>query len=78
MAIGALFFVTAGIETVVAPLVGREVDRRGALVPVRLALTGRRRVALGLAWAGRPCDRRFVLLAAITSGARSSRRGWPF
>ena len=68
--IGALFFVTAGIETVVAPLVGREVDRRGALVPVRLALTGGVVVALGLAWAGRPAAiAAFVLLAAITWGA---------
>jgi MFS family permease len=69
-AIGALFFLTAGVETVVAPLVGREVDRRGALVPVRWALVAGMAVALGLAWAGRPfVIAGFALLASITWGA---------
>ena len=41
-AIGTLFFSTAAVEMVVAPLVGRLVDRRGALLPVRAALTAAR------------------------------------
>jgi MFS family permease len=58
------------VETVVAPLVGREVDRRGALVPVRWALVAGMAVALGLAWAGRPfVIAGFALLASITWGA---------
>jgi len=69
-AIGAVFFVTAGVETIVAPLVGREVDRRGALVPVRWALVSGMAVALGLAWAGRPfVIAAFALLASVTWGA---------
>jgi MFS family permease len=53
-AIGTVFFATAAVETVVAPLVGRLVDRRGALLPVRIGLTAGIAVALGLAWAGDP------------------------
>jgi MFS family permease len=65
-----VFFVTAGVETVVAPLVGREVDRRGALVPVRWALASGIAVALGLAWADRPfVIAAFALLASVTWGA---------
>jgi MFS family permease len=50
-AIGAVFFCTAGVEAVVAPLVGRVVDARGAVVPVRIALTAGIAVASALAWA---------------------------
>ena len=53
-AIGTVFFATAAVEAVVAPLVGRLVDRRGALLPVRIALTAGIAVALALAWAGDP------------------------
>ena len=38
--IGATFLATAAIEAGIAPLAGRLSDRRGALVPVRLALVG--------------------------------------
>ena len=59
-AIGTLFFSTAAVEMVVAPLVGRLVDRRGALLPVRAALTAGVAVALALAWAEDP-----VLIAGL-------------
>jgi MFS family permease len=50
-AIGAVFFFAAGAEAVVAPLVGRMVDVRGATRPVRVALVGGIAAALALAWA---------------------------
>jgi MFS family permease len=53
-AIGTVFFATAAVEMVIAPLVGRLVDRRGALLPVRVALTAGIAVAVGLAWADDP------------------------
>ena len=37
---GATFLATAAIEAGLAPLAGRLSDRRGALMPVRLALVG--------------------------------------
>ena len=44
--IGATFLATAAIEAGLAPLAGRLSDRRGALVPVRLALVGAIAVSL--------------------------------
>lgn len=49
--IGALFLVAAAIEAVVNPLIGRLVDRRGALRPVTIALPAGVAVALALGWA---------------------------
>lgn len=68
-AIGTVFFATAAVETVVAPLVGRLVDRRGALLPVRIGLTAGIAVALGIAWAGDPfLIAGLALLASISWG----------
>src|SRR5262245_34742267 len=44
--IGATFLATAAIEAGLAPLVGRLSDRRGALMPVRIALVGAIAVSL--------------------------------
>jgi MFS family permease len=44
--IGATFLATAAIEAGLAPLAGRLSDRRGALMPVRLALVGAIAVSL--------------------------------
>jgi len=52
VAIGALFFATAALETALNPLLGRLTDARGRLLPVRLALLGSIAVSLALAWAG--------------------------
>ena len=38
-AIGAVWLLSAGVEAGAAPLIGRLSDRRGALLPVRVALT---------------------------------------
>ena len=50
-AIGALFFVTAAIETAWNPLLGHLSDVRGRLFPLRFALLGSIAVSLALAWA---------------------------
>jgi MFS family permease len=52
--IGALFFTMAALETVANPWIGRVVDRRGALTPVRISLPAGAAVALALAWADTP------------------------
>jgi MFS family permease len=52
--IGAVWLVGAGLETVEAPLVGRLSDRRGPLVPTRVALACALAVALGLSVGARP------------------------
>jgi MFS family permease len=53
-AIGAVWLVGAAFETVEAPFVGRLSDRRGPLVPTRVALVGALAVSLGLAAGARP------------------------
>jgi MFS family permease len=53
-AIAAVFLAAAGLETVMNPLLGRAVDRRGHLLPIRLALIGSIGFALALAWATTP------------------------
>jgi MFS family permease len=68
-AIGAVWLVGAALETVQAPLVGRLMDRRGVLLPVRAALVVGTIVSLGLAAGGRPlvyvpC----IVLAAMSYG----------
>ncbi len=69
VAIGALFFASAGIEAFVAPLVGRVSDRRGPLAPVRVALPAAGAVSLGLAWADRPVSIAvFAIAGAIAYG----------
>jgi MFS family permease len=52
--IGAVWLVGAGLETAEAPIVGRMSDRRGPLVPTRVALTGAVAVMVGLSVGARP------------------------
>jgi MFS family permease len=52
LAIGALWLVTAGLEGLMNPWLGRFADRRGRLLPIRVALAGSIGVSLALAWAG--------------------------
>jgi MFS family permease len=66
-AIGAVFFCTAAVEAVVAPLVGRVVDARGAQLPVRVALSAGIVVALALAWADEAWQIAFLALVASVS-----------
>lgn len=53
-AIGAVWLVSAALEAVQAPLIGRLSDRRGRLLPTRIALAGATLFSLALAWADRP------------------------
>ena len=53
-AIGAVWLVAAAIEAVQAPFVGRLSDRRGRLLPVRVALSAGALASLGLALVSRP------------------------
>jgi MFS family permease len=64
VAIGALFLVAAAVEATLNPLMGRFVDRRGALRPVRLALPAGVAVALGLGWANHA-----ILIVALALAA---------
>ena len=50
-AIGALFFVTAALETAWNPVLGHLSDVRGRLFPLRFALLGSIAVSVALAWA---------------------------
>jgi len=69
-AIAAAFIGSAAIEMVVAPLLGRFSDRRGRLLPLRIALAGGVAVTTGLAFAGRPAVVVVLLVAtAVTFGA---------
>jgi MFS family permease len=63
-AIGALWIASAALETAQAPLVGRLTDRRGRLLPVRVALAVGAGASLGLAFGGRPLVYAPVLLVA--------------
>jgi MFS family permease len=53
-AIGAVWLIGAALETVGSPLVGRLIDRRGKLLPVRVALVFGAALALGLAAGPQP------------------------
>jgi MFS family permease len=69
-AIAAAFIVAAAIETVVAPFWGRVSDRRGRLLPLRMALAGGVVVTSVLAFADRPAVIAVFLVAtAVTFGA---------
>jgi MFS family permease len=54
LAIGLVFFTAGLVETALNPLVGRFSDRRGRLLPTRVALAASALVAVGLAAAERP------------------------
>jgi MFS family permease len=69
LGIGLVFFSAGLAETVLNPLVGRFSDRRGRLLPTRLALAASMVVACGLAFAERPAlVIPLVALAAISFG----------
>jgi MFS family permease len=53
-AIGAVFLVSAALESLQAPFVGRLSDRRGRLLPVRISLATGAAVSFLLAFDGRP------------------------
>jgi MFS family permease len=65
-AIGAIWLTAAALETVASPLVGRLIDRRGRLLPVRVSLAFGTVLALGLAAGPRPL---FYAPLIVLSGA---------
>jgi MFS family permease len=66
-AIGAVWLVGAAFETVLSPVVGRMVDRRGILRPVQAALAVSAGVSVGLAFSPRPLA--YIPLLVVASGA---------
>ncbi|MCW3027645.1 MAG: Arabinose efflux permease [Solirubrobacterales bacterium] len=69
-AIGAVWLLSAGIEAAGSPLIGRLSDRRGALLPVRVALGIGVVVSLVLSFAGRPLVYApLLLIASVSYGA---------
>jgi MFS family permease len=69
-AIGAVFLAAGLIETVANPFLGRFSDRRGRLLPIRIALAASVVVALAFAAARDPYPvAALTVLAAITFGA---------
>jgi MFS family permease len=69
VAIGAVFLATAGLEVALNPLLGQFSDKRGRLLPVRIALIGSAVVSLGFALADSPAlIAGLVLIAGLTYG----------
>ena len=69
-AIGGVFLVAGLLETVVNPFLGRFSDRRGRLLPVRVALAGSVAVAIAFAVVRDPYAISFLaVVAAISFGA---------
>ncbi len=69
LAIAAVFVVAGAVEVVVNPVVGRISDRRGRLLPVRMALAASIAVAAGLAVATEPLAvAALVVAASVTFG----------
>jgi MFS family permease len=64
-AIAVAWVVSAAIEMVIAPLIGRISDRRGRLLPLRVALMGAVGVLVAFAFADRPV---FVVPVLVVSG----------
>jgi MFS family permease len=64
VAIGAVFLFTAGLETLLNPLLGRFTDRRGRLQPIRVALVGSAIVSVGFALASSPAVVAALVVAA--------------
>ncbi|HET9115927.1 MAG TPA: MFS transporter [Gaiellaceae bacterium] len=67
LAIGAVWLVGAAFETVLSPVAGRMLDRRGVVLPVRLALASAAVLSVGLAFSPRPLA--YVPLLIGASGA---------
>jgi len=68
-AIGGIWLVGGALETVQAPLTGRLIDRRGPLLPTRIALAASAVVSVGLATDARPLAYApLIVLAAIVFG----------
>ena len=65
VAIGAVFLVTAGLETLLNPLLGRFTDRRGRLLPIRVALVASAVVSVCFAFASTPA---VVAALVVTAG----------
>jgi MFS family permease len=69
-AIAVAWVVSAAIEMVIAPLIGRLSDRRGRLLPLRISLAGAVAVLIAFALADRPAAIVPVLiLSGVTFGA---------
>jgi MFS family permease len=69
VAIGAVFLATAGLEVALNPLLGHFSDKRGRLLPVRIALLGSVVVSLAFAWAdSAPLVAGLVVIAGLTYG----------
>jgi MFS family permease len=67
--VAATFFVSAGLEALLNPAVGRWSDRRGRLTPIRTGLVGAGAVSLVLPWIGeRWAFSAFVVLAGLSYG----------
>ena len=76
-AIGAVFLAAGLVETVVNPFLGRFSDRRGRLLPIRVALAASVVVAIAFAVAQRPVrDRRSWRSSRRSRSAPSTRPGW--
>jgi MFS family permease len=70
LAIGAVFLLAGLLETAFNPFLGRFSDRRGRLLPVRIALAGSVAVAIGFAVSRDPyAIAGLAVLAAISFGA---------
>jgi MFS family permease len=69
IAIAAVFVVAGLVEVVLNPLVGRVSDRRGRLLPVRVALTATVAVACALAVATQPIVIAVLVVAASISAS---------
>lgn len=61
LGVAGTFFLSAGVEVLLNPLVGRWSDRRGRLAPVRVSLVAAAAVTLVIPWVGE----RFLLSAVI-------------
>ena len=69
-AIAVAWIASAAIEMVIAPLIGRVSDRRGRILPLRVALMGAIAVLVGFALADRPAVVVPILvLSGVTFGA---------